>query len=274
MAKTIQTISECRKLTEKINKQVNEKEYPMSAELGSVVLPKFDKFISHADIFKTDFDDFVDVKFVGIDKETRATMPIYIAKGTLDVTNGEWVSGPSPTDHVYNLRDIDLRTYILDSFNDFKFHDRERKLDALIDRIIEKFGKDKMKDTYNHDELIRVKKSKEAKKESKMMTKRIKKSEELIEPSEVHALAVKELPAEDIDHYYSDLYLRKSPKSTELVNKMKYKDANVTTFRDNIDHDIWYELPFCYSPYWDKKESKKDLFKSIDECVRKANEGT
>ena len=40
MAKTIQTISECRKLTEKINKQVNEKEYPMSAELGSVVLPK------------------------------------------------------------------------------------------------------------------------------------------------------------------------------------------------------------------------------------------
>ena len=104
------------------------------------------------------------------------------------------------------------------------------------------------------------------------MTKRIKKSEELIEPSEIHAIAVKELPAEDIDHYYSDLYLRKSPKSTELVNKLKYKDANVTTFRDNIDHDIWYELPFCYSPYWDKKESKKDLFKSIDECVRKANE--
>jgi hypothetical protein len=53
------------------------------------------------------------------------------------------------------------------------------------------------------------------------------------------------LPAEDIDHHATDLYIRKTPESTKLINKLDNK-ALLSTFIDNIDHVTWYELPFCY----------------------------
>ena len=74
-----------------------------------------------------------------------------------------------------------------------------------------------------------------------------KKANEEIEPGEIYEKAKAILPKEDIDHHASDLYLRVSPKSTELVNSMKYRNSGmITTFKDNIDGDMWYELPFCY----------------------------
>ena len=58
-------------------------------------------------------------------------------------------------------------------------------------------------------------------------------------------LAYMTLPAEDIDHHATDLYIRKTPESTELINRLDNK-ALLSTFVDNIDHVTWYELPFCY----------------------------
>ena len=91
-----------------------------------------------------------------------------------------------------------------------------------------------------------------------------KKAKEEIEPSEIYEKAKAILPKEDIDHHASDLYLRVSPKSTELVNLMKYKNNGmITTFKDNIEGDMWYELPFCYpyiSELMNKKSSKKQRF--------------
>lgn len=66
-------------------------------------------------------------------------------------------------------------------------------------------------------------------------------------PSTIYAEAVKKLPKSDIDHYASDLYLRVTPDSQRLVNRFKYRHM-VTTFVDNIDHVLWYDLPFCYDP--------------------------
>ena len=83
-----------------------------------------------------------------------------------------------------------------------------------------------------------------------------------IEPGDFYGIAMKELPAEDIDHHESDLYIRKTPKSTELINRLKYKDANVSTFRSNIEpHDIWYDLPFCYIPHFEERQAelKRDV---------------
>ena len=76
-----------------------------------------------------------------------------------------------------------------------------------------------------------------------------------INPGNIYEYAVKLLPAEDIDHHESDLYIRKTPESTALINKMQYKDSGLlTTFRSNIaPHDTWYELPFCYTPDWRSK---------------------
>ena len=76
-----------------------------------------------------------------------------------------------------------------------------------------------------------------------------------INPGNIYDYAVKLLPADDIDHHESDLYIRKTPESTALINKMQYKDSGLlTTFRSNIaPHDTWYELPFCYTPDWRSK---------------------
>lgn len=77
----------------------------------------------------------------------------------------------------------------------------------------------------------------------------IKRKAEEIDPGEIYEKAKSILPKEDIDHHATDLYLRVSPKSTELVNSMKYRNNGmISTFKDNIDGDLWYELPFCY-PY-------------------------
>jgi hypothetical protein len=61
----------------------------------------------------------------------------------------------------------------------------------------------------------------------------------------IYVKAVQQMQAADIDHHESDLYLRKNENSTKLVNEYEFKQ-NVTTFRDNIDHVLWYEIPFQY----------------------------
>lgn len=61
------------------------------------------------------------------------------------------------------------------------------------------------------------------------------------------------IPAEHIDHHYSDLYLKVTPETTALVNKYRYKNQ-VTKFIDNIDHEPWYDVPFAYSAYFEDKQ--------------------
>lgn len=55
----------------------------------------------------------------------------------------------------------------------------------------------------------------------------------------------KTIPADDIDGYQSDLYLRVTPETTALIKKYGIdKSTMLSKFRDNIEHDMWYELPF------------------------------
>lgn len=87
------------------------------------------------------------------------------------------------------------------------------------------------------------------------------KLKEDIQPGDIHSILAKELPAEDIDHHNSDLYVRKTPKSTEIINKLTNKSL-LSTFKDNIDGDIWYELPFCYTPYFGESKELTETVKS------------
>lgn len=58
---------------------------------------------------------------------------------------------------------------------------------------------------------------------------------------------VHELDPEDWDHHMSDLYLRKTPETTRIISQLRPDlRTNVTTFRDQIDDDLWYEIPFMY----------------------------
>ena len=63
----------------------------------------------------------------------------------------------------------------------------------------------------------------------------------------IYDAAVKTMRPGDIDHHCSDLYLRVNDISRNLVNQYRFKSL-VTTFVDQIDHVLWYDIPFAYTP--------------------------
>ena len=69
-------------------------------------------------------------------------------------------------------------------------------------------------------------------------------------PSTIYAAAVEALPACDIDHHASDLYLKRTPAAVALVGRLD-NTALLSSFRSQIDGCIWYELPFCFAPFWE-----------------------
>ena len=53
----------------------------------------------------------------------------------------------------------------------------------------------------------------------------------------------------------SDLYVLKTPRSTEIVDSYYFKQ-NVRTFTNSNDGQIWYNIPFAFDPFWDRKKKK------------------
>lgn len=67
-----------------------------------------------------------------------------------------------------------------------------------------------------------------------------------MKPSEIlKAVKAANIQAAHIDHHASDLYLKVTPGTTQIINQLENKSL-LTTFRDNIDNELWYEIPFCY----------------------------
>lgn len=62
----------------------------------------------------------------------------------------------------------------------------------------------------------------------------------------IHELAAERMRPEEIDHHESDLYLKVTPVSRELVAQYDYKNL-VTMFISNIDRVPWYEIPCAWT---------------------------
>ena len=71
-------------------------------------------------------------------------------------------------------------------------------------------------------------------------------------PSTIYAAAVATLPAADIDHHESDLYIKCTPASVALLQRLD-NTALLSIFRDP-DGVAWYELPFCYNSTIERKK--------------------
>jgi hypothetical protein len=71
----------------------------------------------------------------------------------------------------------------------------------------------------------------------------------------IYEKAVQQMKREEIDNHCSDLYLKKNAISNKLVDEYEFKQ-NVKTFKDNITHTTWYDIPFAYDPFWEEKCSK------------------
>ena len=70
-----------------------------------------------------------------------------------------------------------------------------------------------------------------------------------LQPGDVYEVAIVELPAGDIDHHNSDLYIKRTAASQAIIARLTNRSL-LATFRDS-DGVVWYELPFCYIPYWE-----------------------
>lgn len=69
----------------------------------------------------------------------------------------------------------------------------------------------------------------------------------------LYEAACKTLPAADIDHHESDLYLRKTPAAVSLVESWIAETGfkfSVSTFRCRIDGSLWFDIAFAFDPYW------------------------
>lgn len=58
-----------------------------------------------------------------------------------------------------------------------------------------------------------------------------------------------------MDSHESDLYLKVTPESTELVKKYD-KNGIANRFTSQIDFTAWYDLPFMFTPFWENKQRK------------------
>lgn len=65
----------------------------------------------------------------------------------------------------------------------------------------------------------------------------------------IYKQALMKMSEKDIDHYNSDLYLRVNSISKKLIQEYNFKE-NVETFVDEIDHELWYDIPFAYLPFY------------------------
>jgi hypothetical protein len=63
------------------------------------------------------------------------------------------------------------------------------------------------------------------------------------------------------DQHESDLYMPVNNLSRRLVKEYEHRQ-NVTTFKSQIDGQLWYEVPFAYDPWWDRANSQIDQWTS------------
>lgn len=65
-----------------------------------------------------------------------------------------------------------------------------------------------------------------------------------MEKSVIQELLKLGMDKEDINTHESDLYVLKNEISTYFVENVYRYPGNVTTFVDDIDGNVWYEIPF------------------------------
>lgn len=60
-----------------------------------------------------------------------------------------------------------------------------------------------------------------------------------------------------LDNHESDLYAKVTPDSKRIIGEYRER-GDITfrpqTFRSEIDGAMWYELPFCYLPWWEARQ--------------------
>ena len=64
----------------------------------------------------------------------------------------------------------------------------------------------------------------------------------------------------EIDNHYSDLYVCADDKARQVLRDYraatpKAQHPIVSSFISNIDGKMWFDFPFCFTPYWEAKRA-------------------
>ena len=74
-----------------------------------------------------------------------------------------------------------------------------------------------------------------------------------IEPSEIYDRMV--AAGVEISHHESDLYVPDNEITRGIISEYQSKES-VTRFRNQRTGTLWFDIPFGYKPFWDKRASK------------------
>lgn len=56
-----------------------------------------------------------------------------------------------------------------------------------------------------------------------------------------------------LENHRSDLYAKVIPASRALIQAYEHRQ-NVRMFTSQIDGEPWYDIPFAFDPFWERKE--------------------
>lgn len=61
----------------------------------------------------------------------------------------------------------------------------------------------------------------------------------------------------EIDNHESDLYVKATMKSLEIIKKhgLKFDGIQAGQFWHQVTKQRWFEIPFAYTPWWEKRAS-------------------
>lgn len=59
----------------------------------------------------------------------------------------------------------------------------------------------------------------------------------------------------EIDNHKSDLYVKSTPKTREIIRGYEYLNS-VTTFTSQIDGQLWMDIPFAFDPFWEEVRTR------------------
>jgi hypothetical protein len=64
-----------------------------------------------------------------------------------------------------------------------------------------------------------------------------------------------------LENHRSDLYAKVTPASRRIIaayqderTRQGHQRALITMFVSEIDREAWYDIPFAFDPFWERKE--------------------
>lgn len=68
----------------------------------------------------------------------------------------------------------------------------------------------------------------------------------------IYNIAVKNMESNEISNHESDLYLKVTQVSEKLIAEYEFK-GSVRKFFSKVDKSYWFDIPFAFNPFWNKK---------------------